>query len=189
MVWNYQRENSSTQPIDWRAINELIKADVTIEKALNAYLPGVKIGRHKRIPCPLHLGDGPNFSFGDTYYKCFVCGESGDVIKLTCALLKCEYLEAVNRLNEDFNLRLPLNTQQTFEERLQSKIRAREIMQRVEEENARRAAEKAEYDHLIGAWVAGDIFSRSDNPEERAEGIAVMTIYGYLLNGLGDTSE
>lgn len=34
----------------------------------------------KRISCPLHNGKDKNFSFNDHFYRCFVCGKSGDVI-------------------------------------------------------------------------------------------------------------
>jgi DNA primase len=32
-------------------------------------------------PCPLHGGEGPNFSVDPAkgFFKCFVCGEGGDV--------------------------------------------------------------------------------------------------------------
>ncbi len=40
-----------------------------------------RTGRTWRGPCPLHGGEGPNFSVdpGRGIFKCFVCGEGGDV--------------------------------------------------------------------------------------------------------------
>jgi DNA primase len=36
-------------------------------------------GKTFRGPCPLHGGEGPNFSVDPAkgFYKCFVCGEGG----------------------------------------------------------------------------------------------------------------
>lgn len=189
MDWGYKREEHKSNPVDWEGINSIIKSDVTVEKALSAYLPGAKFGRYRRMPCPIHHGEDDNFSFGDTWYKCWSCGAVGDVISLTMELLKCDYMGAIRRLNDDFNLRLPLTSRLTDEERKQTQLRIEESAKRVAEQNARREAYEAKYDHLMGAWVAGDILSRSENPEERAEGKAAMTIYSYLLDGLGDFCE
>lgn len=220
MNWEFKREKQKNDPIDWGGINEIVKANVTIEQVLRAYVPGVKIGRYRRIACPIHGGTDKNFSYDDHFYHCFsVCGDGGDVIKLTITLLGLDYLGAIKRLNNDFNLGLPLTGQMTGEEALRTQKRIAEAAKRIAEQNARREEYEAQYDHLMGAWISGDILSRAmsaaetneiktrnidlslETPEcgvtpdeeerayQQAEGKAVMTIYSYLLDRLGDISE
>ncbi|HEX2094332.1 MAG TPA: DNA primase, partial [Longimicrobiaceae bacterium] len=54
-------------------------------------------GRTFRGPCPLHGGEGPNFSVDPqrNIFKCFVCGESGDIFSFPMKHLGMDFLEAV----------------------------------------------------------------------------------------------
>ena len=54
-------------------------------------------GRTFRGPCPLHGGEGPNFSVdpGKNVFKCFVCGEAGDIFSFPMKHLGMDFLEAV----------------------------------------------------------------------------------------------
>lgn len=47
------------------------------------YVPALRrVGSSYRGPCPIHGGEGPNFSVRGSGFHCFVCGESGDSITL-----------------------------------------------------------------------------------------------------------
>ncbi len=56
-----------------------------------------RAGRTFRGPCPLHDGEGPNFSVDPArnLFKCFVCGEGGDLFSFVMKQLGMEFLEAV----------------------------------------------------------------------------------------------
>jgi DNA primase len=56
-----------------------------------------RAGRTWRGPCPLHGGEGPNFSVdpGKNLFKCFTCGESGDVFSFPMKMLGMGFLDAV----------------------------------------------------------------------------------------------
>ncbi len=54
-------------------------------------------GRTFRGPCPLHGGEGPNFSVDPSknVFKCFVCGEAGDIFSFPMKHLGMDFLDAV----------------------------------------------------------------------------------------------
>lgn len=89
-------------------IFQTVKNSVSIIEAAEYY--GLKIDRHKKALCPFHSDNNPSLSFKDNYYKCFTCGAGGDVISLVSKLLSITPLEAVKRLNYDFNLHLDIGT-------------------------------------------------------------------------------
>lgn len=60
---------------------------------------GIAIQRN-RIPCPVHDGSKPNFSFRDNLYNCFSkCGRGGDSIDLVMRLHDIGFCDAVRHIN------------------------------------------------------------------------------------------
>lgn len=59
-----------------------------------------KMGSSWRGPCPLHDGEGPNFSVNPEsgLYHCFVCGSGGGIIDLEMALAGVSFPDAVKVL-------------------------------------------------------------------------------------------
>jgi len=85
-------------------IAESIKESVTMKDVLLHY--GFPTGRNGRIPCPLHNGHDPNFSYKDRYFKCFVCGKGGDMIRFVMELFDITFPQAITRISADFGLGL-----------------------------------------------------------------------------------
>jgi DNA primase len=71
-------------------------------------------GRTFRGPCPLHGGQGPNFSVDPVRgaFKCFVCGEGGDVFSFPMKHLGMSFLDAVRTIAERVGVELPDPSQQ-----------------------------------------------------------------------------
>ena len=63
---------------------ETIKETVTVEQAAEYY--GMKIGRNNMICCPFHNDNHPSMKLNATYYYCFGCGATGDVIQFVANL-------------------------------------------------------------------------------------------------------
>lgn len=57
-------------------------------------------GKSWRGPCPIHDGNGPNFSIDPErgIFKCFVCGAAGDAIELEQEVAGVGFADAVRRL-------------------------------------------------------------------------------------------
>lgn len=70
-------------------------------------------GKTFRGPCPLHGGEGPNFSVDPSknIFKCFVCGEGGDLFSFPMKLLGMSFLEAVRFVGERAGVEIPEETE------------------------------------------------------------------------------
>lgn len=75
------------------------------------------------IPCPFHQGDRTaslKLYPGAKGWHCFGCNRGGSVIDFVAELFNLAPLEAVRKLNDDFRLALPLDRQQTPQERTEA---------------------------------------------------------------------
>lgn len=79
---------------------ETVKERLTVPQILSRY--GYPINNKRRIPCPIHNGSDNNFAYTDQFYKCFVCGASGDVVKLVQELHGINFKQAMMRIALDF---------------------------------------------------------------------------------------
>lgn len=91
--------------IDYAAI---IKQAVPMQDAVARYT-GQQIVLN-RIRCPIHHGADRNMRIYNRSYYCWVCHASGDVIQFVQSVLGVSFRDAMMRLNEDFNIGLPLGT-------------------------------------------------------------------------------
>lgn len=68
-----------------------------------------RVGKTYRGPCPLHGGEGPNFSVYPErgIFKCFVCGEGGDVFSFLMKLLGFDFPTAVRHVAEKVGIEIP----------------------------------------------------------------------------------
>ena len=105
---NWSEAYKPVRRASWEDISNAIHQAVTMEDAIRAYT-AYEPRRH-RIPCPIHNGENYNMSFTNTGYKCFVCGESGDVIKFVQTIFSLSSrTDAMAKINADFRLSLPLD--------------------------------------------------------------------------------
>ena len=81
---------------------QTIKAAVTVKQAAALY--GLPITTTGMTCCPFHEDHTPSMKLNDTYYYCFGCGATGDVIDLTAHLFDLSSLQAARKLAQDFGL-------------------------------------------------------------------------------------
>lgn len=84
---------------------------VTAEDAARHY--GLTFDRKGWAVCPFHNDHRPSMSFRNGRFRCWACNATGDSIEFTGRLLELEPLAAVERLNTDFSLALPLHKRPT----------------------------------------------------------------------------
>lgn len=87
---------------------------------------GITFDRKGWAVCPFHRDKHPSMSFRAGRFRCWACGASGDSIDFTGRLLGLEPMAAVERLNADFSLALPLHRKPTQAE-TQAALRRLEI--------------------------------------------------------------
>ena len=83
-------------------IFDTLKARITVPQAAAYY--GVRIGRNGMCCCPFHSDKTPSMKINETYYYCFGCHSTGDVIDFTARLFDLSPLEAAHRLAADFGI-------------------------------------------------------------------------------------
>lgn len=105
-----------------------VRERVTAEDAARHF--GLTFDRRGWALCPFHPDKHPSMSFRAGRFRCWACGASGDSIDFTGKLLGLEPLAAVEQLNDDFRLGLPIDRQQTPQERTEA-ARAAEKRQRL----------------------------------------------------------
>ena len=88
-----------------------VRERVTAQDAAQLY--GLSFDRPGWARCPFHADKHPSMSFRNGRFRCWVCDVGGDSIDLTARLLGLDAMGAVERLNADFALALPLHRKPT----------------------------------------------------------------------------
>lgn len=111
-----------------------VRERVSAKDAARYY--GLTFDRRGWALCPFHNDKHPSMSFRNGRFRCWVCDVGGDSIDFTARLLGLDAIGAVERLNEDFSLALPIHRKPTQAER----------------QVARRRMEVAEAHRAFEAW-------------------------------------
>ncbi len=128
---------------------QAVKEAVTMPLVAEYY--GFKAGRHNYICCPFHAEKTGSCKLYEHSFHCFGCGAGGDVIKFVQLLFKLSPIDAVKRLNTDFNIGIDVS-QPTYS------IHIGEILRRRQAEQAFREWEKqafislSTYLRLLKQW-------------------------------------
>lgn len=88
-----------------------VRERISAEDAARHY--GLTFDRKGWAVCPFHQDKHPSMSFRAGRFRCWACNASGDSVDFTGKLLGLEPLAAVERLNADFMLGLPLHRKPT----------------------------------------------------------------------------
>lgn len=98
-----------------------VRERVSAQDAARRY--GLQFDRRGWAVCPFHNDHKPSMSFRNGRYRCWACNASGDSIDFTSKLLGLEPMAAVERLNADFMLGLPLHRKPTESENREARRR------------------------------------------------------------------
>ncbi|MCD4653366.1 DNA primase [bacterium] len=88
---------------------EEIRERVSIERIIGDYVPLKRAGRHFKGHCPFHQEKTPSFTVNTDLqiFKCFGCGESGNVFTFLMKYESISFIEAVERLAQQTGIELP----------------------------------------------------------------------------------
>ncbi len=92
-----------------RFIDEL-KSKILLSDVISKKVNIIVKGNNKTALCPFHNEKTPSFHIDDVkgFYHCFGCGVSGDVIKFVMETEGLSFKEAVEKLAEDYSIKLPV---------------------------------------------------------------------------------
>lgn len=158
------------------------KERLTMEDIVGGYFSDPP-PRHKRIPCPLHGGKDYNFSFNNKFYKCFVCGESGDILSLVSKYFHLSFVDTVRKINNDFGLGLDIDSPSVESVTAVREAAARQAALREERGRELDEAQRA-YDQALDVFTAFDkiMLTYPPNSDEYANAERQMAIARYNLD-------
>lgn len=98
-------------------VASIIKTSVTMTELCQRY--GIEINRQGFAVCPFHNERTASLKIydGTRGYSCYGCGKSGDVISFVQLLYGLSFSEALNKINDDFGLNLPLERRLSLREK------------------------------------------------------------------------
>ncbi len=87
---------------------ELIKSKIDIVDLVGSYLEIKKSGSNYKGVCPFHNEKSPSFMVNQNLqiYKCFGCGESGDLISFVEKIEGVDFKSAIKILSEKYGIQL-----------------------------------------------------------------------------------
>ena len=149
-----------------------------MRNAIDLYAPS-PAPRHNRIPCPIHNGADYNLSFTDNVYHCFVCGSGGDTISFVQHIFGLDFMDAVEKLNADFNLQLPINGKLSYREKRDMQMRVAKVILERQREEAKQKAYDDKYNELWDEYARLDrnrMLYAPKSPEEEANPLYIEAI-------------
>lgn len=106
---------------DMKEIIEEIKARCDIASVIGDYIKIQPSGQNYKALCPFHVEKTPSFhiSTAKQVYKCFGCGEGGDVINFVMKMENLDFMDAVRmlatRCGIDINFNIDEDTKRKIE--------------------------------------------------------------------------
>lgn len=87
---------------------EALKNQLDIVEVISHYIEVKKMGASYKACCPFHQEKTPSFVLNANkgYFHCFGCGVSGDAIKFVMDYEKLNYVEALEKLAQIYNVHL-----------------------------------------------------------------------------------
>lgn len=162
-----------------------IKEQVSVTAACERY--GIKVDTRGFAHCPFHSGDHTaSMKISDRRFHCFGCGKDGDVIKFVQSIYDITFSEAMNKINFDFCLNLPIGRKATLREQQNYAKAYREFKARRNSEIARQQEIEQKRTRLLDEWCFCDRAKRCAAPESGAYEQACKRIdyVSYLLDEL-----
>ena len=106
-------------------IFEEVKSRINLQTVVTGY--GIEINRSGFCLCPFHAEKTPSMKIYDNGFKCYGCGEGGDMFVFVQKLFNLENpLDAAKKINNDFGLNVEFNHKPTRQEFLSAKNIVRE---------------------------------------------------------------
>lgn len=156
---------------------EQIKSSITMRDVAERY--GIKVNYLNKALCPFHQDKRPSMHIygGKRGYYCFVCNTGGDIIDFVMRYFNIPFKDALIKLNDDFDLRLPIRAVISEAERIEAE---KEAQRRREEQYQREVKMKqltTIYHRAFDRWKALDDIKRDKAPKTPLDDVSEDYIY------------
>ena len=142
----------------------LIRASLTMEQVVMVYLPAEPI-RRGFIACPFHGETVGSLKLYDNTFYCFGCHAGGDAVDFVGKLFGLSPMDSARRINDDFQLNLPLG-ESTMAQRLNAKRRSAELIKQRDDAMRERRRREETYSELQDKWTEYAVQMRDNAPTE-----------------------
>lgn len=152
-----------------------IKHRLSCKDVLVSY--GLSVNRSGFVSCPFHNERTPSMKVNDKGYKCFGCGKGGDVIDFVQSFFQLSFKDAIHKLNDDFNLCLPLETK--IDRTAMRKAVVAEMRRKAEKIKNERIKESLteQYFNLVSAENALKAIIKATKPKKTTDVITNEYVY------------
>ena len=112
-------------------IIDQIRERVDIVSLISSYIPVTKKGRNYVATCPFHDDTNPSMSISQDkqIYKCFVCGNSGNVFTFVMEYEHVSFLEAVKIVGEFVGINVDIGTTKEYKVKSEEEERLLSLME------------------------------------------------------------
>lgn len=157
-----------------------IKSSVTMRDVAARY--GLIVNRMHKAVCPFHNDTKPSMHIydGKRGWYCFVCNEGGDVIDFVMRYFNLKYFEACGKLNDDFNLDLPIREAMSEADRLEAERIARQKKREQELVEKRKKQRLTAYHAAFDRWKVLDDWKRNKAPQTPLDGLDDEYVFACL---------
>lgn len=158
---------------------EIIKSTITMDDLIRAY--GFSKNRAGFIQCPFHAEKTASLKIYSNArgWHCFGCGAGGSVIDFVKRLFGLQFMEAIQKLNQDFQLGIPIRGA-SYREQEQFRQRFAELQAERTKENERRKQAEIEYDALLDEYIQVDTIINHMKPKSPEDKIS--EVYAWAVN-------
>ena len=114
---------------DYKSFIQQVKQANDIVDVIGSYIELRQRGSNYQARCPFHGEKTPSFNVNRSMqiFKCFGCGESGDVITFVEKFESCSTWEAVEILARRANIPMPETPQQREDKQFSQRKKQREL--------------------------------------------------------------
>ena len=147
---------------------------------------GLDIKHNHTACCPFHADDKPSLSFYRGSFRCFGCGAHGDSIDYVALYFGLKPADALAKLNRDFALGLPLDAEQTREDREAMREKAAQM----KEERLFREWKEQKQNQLAMVYRVGHqaLISGRELNDAEAWSVKQMAMIEYALDFFDDSA-
>lgn len=128
----------------------IIKSSVPMQDVVERYTGQRPI--RNRMRCPIHHGKDRNLRIYPKSYYCWVCHAHGDVIQFVMSVMGLSFQDAMQRIDDDFGLGLPIGAEPSDAERHRLDKLNRKIEEHRRLEDARLSDAEAR-ERMTAGWV------------------------------------
>lgn len=109
---------------DWETAKETVRERLDFVGLVEEYVTLEERGKGYWGLCPFHSEDTPSFQVTPSMgiYKCFGCGQGGDVFDFYMEIENCDFNEALRRLAERVDVELPSTGADSGENSLRNRL-------------------------------------------------------------------